>query len=548
MYRKKINNKFVIDNIIFLSYDKCNNYANSKKVGVKNITIALLYDLLYDDYFYGYILDLFNEKIEYLSVVYIDFYGVEKIEKYYKIDILKALSSTIVDNTLVINSKIEERFKKIMENIGYEAFKNKYIDENYECMIDDNKVVVPVSLIIAFLECSEEEYNKFFDLKNNNNIIGIPKEYFIYSLIRFFRSNDIFNKYYIPENLYKRYRNLLDSRKIDFQSLNKINETHNINSKNIVLNIELENEVLKNIPKNLNKLEKAIYIYLKLCDLLTYDEEFFSLSSEGNINKKHENIKRLETISLENNKVICYEFNAIYSKLLERILVNYETNASYLGTFGGGHEDLTFKCGKYLVKADSTITTIIYSDIVNVKLGKKLNGIVCLNVNQNTQEEFKKILNKTYELFNGMKIKNSNNINFRNLELKYKNIRENNDVLLFQKFNYLVKEITENNLVGVDAISYSYQLIKLIFNNEEILNNINFTMVRSNFKKYGLCAIFTINDEYYFYIPKYTFEKISKEMIEILFNFNCLQYIDQKHKIPGINIEKNVMKLTKKQS
>ena len=54
-------------------------------------------------------------------------------------------------------------------------------------------------------------------------------------------------------------------------------------------------------------------------------------------------------------------------------------------SFGGGHEDLVFKYEKYLVKADSTLTTIIYSDIVNVKLGKPLNGLICQNINEKTK-------------------------------------------------------------------------------------------------------------------------------------------------------------------
>ncbi|MBP3461130.1 MAG: hypothetical protein J6K21_01805 [Bacilli bacterium] len=550
MSRGIINNKFVVDNMIFITDEQHNKYICSKKIGIKNITIDLLYDFLSNDYFYDYILDLFNENIDSLLIVYVNYDGVTKIDKYYKMDILNALSIAISDDRLVLDEQILSRFKKLISNISYEVFKTKYIDDYFTYIIDDNNVNIPVSLFIDFLECSNEEYNKFFNLENSDKIIGIPKEYFIYSLIKFFRSNNIFEKYYIPKEIKERYNELLESRKIDLQALNKINKTFNVNSEKIKLNSELETSIFKGISTDLNKLEKAIYIYLKLCDLLTYDEEFYTLNSEDNINNKHENIKKLESITLSNNSVICYEFNAIYSKFLDKIEVNYETNASYSDIFGGGHEDLTFKCGKYLVKADSTITIILYSDIVNVKLGKSLNGLICQNINKNTQKEFKKNLEKVYKIYIDEKIKNKKNlINFDELMKKYKLIREKENIELFDKFKILIQEINKSDLIGVDAMSYVHQLTKLIFNNNELSTNFNFTIIKNISKSsntINLCGIFTLNNNiYYSYIPKKVLSRLSKEEIENLFNEGFFEYIDLEHQIPGININKKVMRITK---
>ena len=547
MLGKNINNKFVVDDMIFLTEEQYKKYEKSEKVGIKNITLDLLYDFLNNDYFYNYILDLFNEKIQNLLIIYVDINGNRNLNKYYKMDILKALSEAILNDKLFLDENTKGRFEALTNNISYESFRKKYLDEDYSCMIDGEKIIIPVSLMIAFLECSLEEYNKFFNLENNDKIIGIPKEYFIYALIKFFKSNKILDKYYIPENLIERYKELLNSRKIDLQSINRINKIHNINSESIVLNLELENEVLDSIPSDLTKLEKAIFVYLKLCDILTYDEEFYALNSQGNINKKHEDIKRLKSVSLKNNNVICYEFNAIYSKLLEKISVNYETNASFSDIFCGGHEDLTFKCGKYLIKADSTITTILYSDIVNVKLGKSLNGLICLNVNANTQKEFKEKLSRIYKKYLDIREKKLNkSLNFQKLELKYKEIRHDNNIEVSKKFEYLIKEIEHSNLLGIDAMSYVHQLTKLIFNDEELENNINFTILKCNSNTINLCGIFVFNKIYYLYIPNKVFAKLSKEIIENLFDQKNLEYIDLHHLIPGIEQKKEVMSLIKK--
>lgn len=550
MSREFINNKFVIDNMIFITYEQYDKYIHSEKIGIKNISVALLYDLLDNDYFYNYVLDLFNENIDCLLIVYVKSNGVNNIDKYYKMDILNALSIVISNDKLLLNDGRLLRFKQLISNISYEVFRKKYIDDSFSYIIDEKEVKIPVSLMIDFLECSNEEYNRFFNFENSDNIIGIPKEYFIYSLIKFFRSNNIFEKYYIPKEIKDRYMELLGSKKIDFQALNKMNKINNVNSENIILNKELETIVLEDVPENLNKLEKSIYIYLKLCDLLTYDEEFYALNSEGSVNKKHEDIRRLESISMSNNSVICYEFNAVYSKFLERLKINYKTNASYSDIFGGGHEDLIFRCGKYLVKADSTITTIIYSDIVNVKLGKPLNGLICQNINQNTQEEFKKILQKVYKIYTDKKIQKLGSIiNFDELIKKYKIVRNIQTNNLFDKFKILTQELDQSNLVGVDAMSYAHQLTKLIFNNSELSNGLNFSIVRcisENSNPISLCGIFTLNNDiYYLYIPKKTLTRFSKVEIENLFNEGFLEYIDSYHQVPGINIKKNVMALTK---
>lgn len=543
MIKENINNRFVIDDMIFLTNEQYTRYINSEVIGNKNITIDLLIDFLDNDYFYGYVLDLFNERIKCLSIVYVDMHGNRQINKYYKMDVLKALSDSILNNKLELTEKITNRFEKLIQNISYDAFKKKYINDDYVCMIDNKKVTIPLNLIFVFLECSEEEYNRFFNIESEDKIIGIPKEYFAYALIKFFRSNNVLDKYYIPENILSRYKELLDSRKIDLEAINKINETYNVNSKNIILNSEFEDYILGNIPDGLDKLEKAIYIYLELCDLLTYDEEFYALGSQGNIlNKKHENIKRLESISLSNNGVICYEFNAIYSKFLDKISVNYETNASYSDIFGGGHEDLVFKYGKYLVKADSTLTTIIYSDIVNVKLGKPLNGLICQNINEKTKEKFQKKLDYVYKIYISKKM---NSINFDELIVKYNKVKNNKNMSLNDKFNCLIDELNKSNLTGVDLVSYAHQLSKIIFDPDELLNNFTFTIVRCKYKEINLCSVFTLNNEYYMYIPRKIFAKITKEVLEDLFECGNMEYTDDEHIIPGININESVMKLTK---
>ena len=64
------------------------------------------------------------------------------------------------------------------------------------------------------------------------------------------------------------------------------------------MNTELLNALFLNIPNNLTKLEQAIFLYIKLCKILTYDEFFYTMNKDAI--KDHEDINNLKNITLEN--------------------------------------------------------------------------------------------------------------------------------------------------------------------------------------------------------------------------------------------------------
>ena len=84
------------------------------------------------------------------------------------------------------------------------------------------------------------------------------------------------------------------------------------------LNPALQNYVLNDIPKEYNKFQQAIYVYAKLCSVLNYDSGFLASDHQGPLKKMHENPNRLETISPQSTDIVCYEFNALCMKLLNK--------------------------------------------------------------------------------------------------------------------------------------------------------------------------------------------------------------------------------------
>ena len=83
------------------------------------------------------------------------------------------------------------------------------------------------------------------------------------------------------------------------------------------VNPELEKSILGSMPKNYSNLKKAVYIYYQLCLKLQYSLDYYLDNSK--VIDYFTDPKNIEKVDGEKNKdVVCYTFNAIFAKLLEK--------------------------------------------------------------------------------------------------------------------------------------------------------------------------------------------------------------------------------------
>ena len=156
-------------------------------------------------------------------------------------------------------------------------------------------------------------------------------------------------------------------------------------SGSFTLSEELKRAVLDNMPLDFDLLEKAYYIYRRLCDMFYYDEEYFcysnGLSHLFNHRKKpavdHSDINRLSMIT-EGEGVICTEITMLYSKFLEILNIPYQilgyggnTNVKY----DKSHIMVRFKVGEYIIDADAG-HGVFNSDMSSAKIFQEIN---CFN-------------------------------------------------------------------------------------------------------------------------------------------------------------------------
>lgn len=220
----------------------------------------------------------------------------------------------------------------------------------------------------------------------------IQNKYDIATLITFMDSCEYFKMDNLPELVvyYKRLLsqpNYLEAYDEFFNGLDQDminNITSNQTKHSFEINADIKNFILKDMPSDLTKLEKAIYIYSKLCKILDYDMEYYN----DNANKKFIAEESISDVDLSNNNVVCYTFSYIYSGLLREIGIDQIKEAKInKGEFVNKHASVEFVVDNIVIMADSTHAGAEIGDLTTLKVENKINGLRCSQFNIEKQNK-----------------------------------------------------------------------------------------------------------------------------------------------------------------
>lgn len=545
---------------LFTTREDVEQLRNSEKVKVnsENVSIEFLKRILNNDFYFEYASRYFNGDIDNFAVSYIIGGDTGGLIYYKKSTIIKALEQLISSGQIVLQPDEQQKFDSLKNSISFEKFLEKHKGNNYNIDIDGNKYSIPTEQLISLMQLPNEQFDNLCSSIDIKEINGIPKEYFIYASFKFFKENNAFEEYLMPDVVANRYRDIGSLQKIDLQAINKHLTTTDTKYQNIKIDSSLEHEIISGIPENTTDLEKAIYIYIKMCKLLTYDEEYYAVNQKGVATEKHKSTDYISSVTLENNKVVCFEFNLIYSKLLNQLGIHFSSNYKNMvgEAYGAGHANLKFRADKFLVSADS-VTSILQGDIMQAKLNQPLVGLKCINKNQQTQQEFKQALTKMYQLVAQQEKSLSESKQVEHIQTldelleEYSHMTNNiQDISLNERLSILVSKVNSTGMIGIDSLSYILQLRKILFTEEQRKNNIGVTIVRNNepFEEGKVAmasAIFTLNSQsfeenpefnvYYYFNPNHVLVPITKEELQTGFNDGKLEYVEKGDpRIPGI--------------
>ncbi|MFI3260640.1 MAG: hypothetical protein R3Y13_02900 [bacterium] len=509
-------------------------YSNFLKRPTTTLTrVENFIKVVSNDENYNQILNYYkNENLE-LKISYIKKIQDKDIILY---DSIKNLKEYIKDSFEAFDLTTEERnridhLNKIIYIDHY--FENKK-DDIYEITIDNMLVRVPVRLINLVLTLGKEDLET---LLNDKDVSGIKKEHLMHATYAYCEKY-VINKYEIPSKIEKRIFNIKMHQLVDTQSLNLYLENTDTLYKKLTLNTKLKEAILSGMPEDYNLLEKSIHMYLNMCNLLTYDEAYYASDDKNREKSKHTKLEYIEEISLDNNKIVCFEFILMYTHLLDELgikFITYYQNMEEIN-YGKGHVNASFRIDKFLINVDP-LTSIHQGDIVQVKLNQPISGIICENFNNNTNDELVSTIDNVYNNF----LENNNS------KLNKKLISEDFQKLVFKEKLILFNEkIKENKLTNMDFMSYLIQLKKVLFTQKEHKSNISMLMIIENINEnINSRMIVSINDGTFLYNIEDTIYYISddfgnlieikKEAIEDNFNTGIYMYTNEyNNKIPGI--------------
>lgn len=541
--------------VLFITYNEFERLQNGPKIKIngQELSIEYLTRMITDDKYYDYIYRYFNKDIDNFYITYLINGDTGKSLVYSKTNIFKGLEQLILSADIPLSPKVLERFEKLKSLVSFNKFFEVVKDDSYEITIDNKEYKIPVKEMLEIMFLPNSEFHELCKDRNKKNINNIPKEHFIYACFDFFVNNNIINNYLLPDEVVVKFYEIEDLKAIDLQAINCYLNIEDKLYQDVTIDSSLREAILTGMPQEANPLEKAIYIYIKMCKILTYDDEYFAVNQKGQATIKHKDINYISKITPQNNEVVCFEFNLIYSKFLSELGLNFQSDyKNMIGEeYGVAHSNVQFRYNKFLIKADSVVS-ILQGDLVLAKLNQPLLGLWCINKNEDTKNEFEECMTKMYNLvINQSKQVSENEItSFDDLLKQYETITKNiKSIDLAEKIDILTKKINTLDFSAVDSESYVLQIRKIIFSKKERQENVSAIIVRNNQtlteKIASSCLIFTLNPDgfethpsnnlYYYYAPGKPIFLVTKDELESRFQEGILEYIEADDpKIPGI--------------
>ncbi len=536
---ERVSNTVLLDAQVF---EKISNDTNKIVAEQFQYPVELLEYTLNDEQTFKTLFNIFQNahKFKIASDSSMD----DETYEYEKIPFLEAIEVARDKGLIKLNRITYSRYKTLLDLISYGILKKQLQNKTIQAKVDGITYNIPANKIIEFLELDTKTLNDYINTPNRKG--SISKEAFLYIVRRFIIREELMDNFIFPKNIEKRITDIVNYEILDFESQNTYLSDENSLTSKTNLNPELIEAITKDIPANYSTLEKAIFIYIKMCKILSYNDEFFAAKQRGLAAEKHRMIDYIETISPQFPEVVCYEFNAIYAKMLHSLGINFQRECfSWKNKYGDGHENLSFRVGKYIIEADSS-RHILTGDLFNAKVGNSIKGLKCRNQNFDTYMDFDEILRKVYK-----DIKKEDKSTFSEALKEYEELTNAKQahIPFNTRFDLFLEKIRTSSFNGLNIMSYILRLVNVLFTEEEREHYIDFEIIRDNNPKdedkiVATCGIITMNEKgilkdeehnkYYIYINGELKRILKRTLIRNIIT-GTLGFIDSEEQyIPGI--------------
>ena len=289
--------------------------------------------------------------------------------------------------------------------------------------------------------------------------------------------------------------------------------------------------ILKDMPNNLNDLEKARYVYLKLGDIVDFSTKYNNTSLDEMGLMYTSNI---DVTNIKNNQVNCRFWVQIYSSILTELGIENTIN-------GGGHQCVLFKANGKVWFADAT--TGKYTDLARIKYGDETTNFG-IALRQNFNDDYNAI-NLLDEESNFDSIDSKFDFYIERKE-KLRMLKERLSILktsdpLMTKCIMLFKMVGELKSGYYEARDFLYTIEKCVLTEEEIsrVHVVPLKKTKNDLEVDIIDVIYVYDDGYRYFLmePNKPIRRVTKE--EIIEELPKKGYgIDKDKKIPNIDYYK----------
>ena len=421
-----------------------------------------------------------------------------------------------------------------------EFYENKNINNNINYYYNGEYHKYPFKEIYEKLKMASEEFKNYF----TNSKLGIKLDdkeinYVLNAFLETLPLNDV----HFTDNIINNYNYLK-------KSIKKVNCHKTFFDKSITpkyvkkakVNEELLTSIISDIPKYFNEISIAFYIYLRMCNLLSYDEQFAILSSRDNhllLANIHNNLDNLQNITINNNTVVCQEFIMIYAKALDCFGINYNVDGEKKYEYG--HPVININYKNYNISVDPTIG-VLNSDICFVKNGLKPRKFKIEAKDEYDIEEFNNSLNVVYDY-----IKNNYGIEYKSLKERFYQDDSIRMLSFNEKIAYLSKCINENNLSNIPKCFFVTNIARSLF-----LDDVDCTYIiekhTESFTKNSIGIVLSIkidNENLCYVYSNNKLVKYDKQTLKDKFDSKTIEKLHAHHIIKGLDSDNKSLDISK---
>lgn len=364
-----------------------------------------------------------------------------------------------------------ENIKSKIVSIIIEKLKNKInIQEKIINAIINDKYNNNFYNLCLKIISTDEYFNKYINYNENIDVFGTKysqKEYLLeiskllgYQEKEIEKNNPIYKYQIITEQMKTRYLKLRNIINIDIDLLEpKVFDQEGKKSLSKEEQEKIDNDwqihpkmyeyIMNDMDPEYTDLEKISHIYLKLCQVLRYNMGYHIKKWTTAYNKE-----RQESITPENNEIICSEFTYIATNIISKLNSSIEARCIITGQNQHMSLGILDREKNIRINFDSTIIENEFDDLGRIKLGLPLVGIkyIC-----DRKHEFENAFNKVYR-----RLCMNSRIETIDLIDAYEKLQKNKEIEIdvYENLCIFFDKMKEKNVVGSELLGAFKRMVQ----------------------------------------------------------------------------------------